>query len=192
MKQVGIFFGTDSGTTRLIAKKIAKNLKQRLGDDAVAKPININRVGIDDLLGFDSLILGTPTYGKGVLPGKPNRNTEESWFEFLPQLTAADLSGRTVALYGLGDQESYPEHFVDGLRDLYDVVTASGAEVIGAWDVGDYEFETSRAVIDGHFVGLVLDQHLQHLKTDERIDAWLDQIADDLCAGVVTPVRANA
>ncbi|MET0050938.1 MAG: hypothetical protein ABW095_07630 [Candidatus Thiodiazotropha sp.] len=31
MKQIGIFFGTDSGTTRLIAKKIAKNLKGRIG-----------------------------------------------------------------------------------------------------------------------------------------------------------------
>jgi flavodoxin I len=36
MKQIGIFFGTDSGTTRLIAKKISRNLKQRAGDAAVA------------------------------------------------------------------------------------------------------------------------------------------------------------
>lgn len=192
MNKVGIFFGTDSGTTRLIAKKIAKNLKKRLGDDAVAKPININRCTPSDLLAFDSLILGTPTYGKGVLPGKANRNTEASWFEFVPQLSDTDLTGRKVALYGLGDQESYPEHFVDGLRDLYDTVAAAGADIVGTWDASDYEFTTSRAVVDGCFVGLVIDNHLQHLKTDDRIDAWLDQIVDELSDSTAIPIRVNA
>ena len=61
MAQIGIFFGTDSGTTRLIAKKIAKKLKLRLGDEAVAKPLNVNRATPDDLLAHSSLIMGTPT-----------------------------------------------------------------------------------------------------------------------------------
>ena len=45
MAQIGIFFGTDTGTTRLIAKKIAK----RIGD-AAAKPVNVNRIPPDELL----------------------------------------------------------------------------------------------------------------------------------------------
>jgi hypothetical protein len=42
--KIGIFFGTDSGTTRLIAKKIAQNLKSRIGENEVAKPVNVNRI----------------------------------------------------------------------------------------------------------------------------------------------------
>ena len=58
MNKIGIFFGTDSGTTRLMAKKMAKLL-----GDVAAKPININRTSADEMLQYDALILGTPTYG---------------------------------------------------------------------------------------------------------------------------------
>lgn len=176
MAQIGIFFGTDSGTTRLIAKKIARALKKRLGDDSVAKPININRVSVSDLLAYDNLILGTPTYGEGVLPGKASRNNEASWLEFLPQLQGADFNGKHIALYGLGDQEEYPDHFLSAMRDLYDVFSDAGAELIGSSSVTGFEFNSSRAVIDGRFIGLALDQHLQHLLTDQRIEDWLDDV----------------
>ncbi|MCP5413027.1 MAG: flavodoxin [Chromatiaceae bacterium] len=180
MAQIGIFFGTDSGTTRLIAKKIAKKLKLRLGDEAVAKPLNVNRATPDDLLAHSSLIMGTPTYGKGALPGKAHRNTEESWLEFLSQLAGRDLSGRRIALYGLGDQEEYPAHFLDAMRELHDFFSAAGAEMVGGFNTDGFQFERSRAVVGGRFVGLALDQHLQHLLTDERIDAWLDEVVPAL------------
>ena len=61
MKKIGIFFGTDTGTTRLMAKKIAK----QLGDDIASKPLNVNRIEADDMLQYDALILGTPSYGEG-------------------------------------------------------------------------------------------------------------------------------
>ncbi|MEJ2455102.1 MAG: flavodoxin [Candidatus Thiodiazotropha sp.] len=176
MKNIGIFFGTDSGTTRLIAKKIARALKQRVGDDRVAKPVNINRVTADALLAYDVLILGTPTYAEGGLPGKASRNNEESWMEFLPGLQGTDFSGRQIALYGLGDQEEYPESFLDAMRDLYDAFAATGAEMIGTSPIDGFEFKQSRAVEQDHFIGLALDQHLQHLLTDQRIEAWLDQV----------------
>ncbi len=174
MKTIGLFFGTDSGTTRLIAKKIARALKQRVGDDCVSKPMNINRVTCDELLAYDVLILGTPTYGEGQLPGKASRNSEESWREFLPSLQGVDFSGRQIALYGLGDQEEYPATFLDGMRDLHDAFAAAGAEMIGRSPIAGFEFKQSRAVEQGHFIGLALDQHLQHLLTDQRIEAWLD------------------
>jgi len=39
-----------------------------------------------------------------------------------------------------------------------------------------YTFEQSAAVVDGRFVGLVIDQRTQGMFTDERIDAWLAQV----------------
>jgi flavodoxin I len=180
MKIIGIFFGTDSGTTRLVAKKIARALKRRVGDDRVAKPVNINRATLLDMLAYDKLIVGTPTYGEGALPGKASRNSEESWLEFLPGVQGQDFAGRKIALYGLGDQEEYPETFLNGMRDLYDVFAAAGAELIGTSPLDGFEFQQSRAVDRDRFIGLALDQHLQHLLTDQRIEAWLDVVVPQL------------
>jgi flavodoxin I len=176
MKKIGIFFGTDSGTTRLIGKKIAKNLQKRVGEDVVAKPLNVNRIGADELLSYPSLILGTPTYGEGLLPGKASNNNEESWLEFLPKLMGKDFTGHRIALYGLGDQEQYPGHFLDAMMDLHEFFTAANAEIVGGCSIEGYTFNHSRAVVDGRFVGLALDQHLQQLLTDQRIDTWLDEV----------------
>jgi flavodoxin I len=176
MNDIGIFFGTDSGTTRLIGKKIAKRLKARVGDQGIRKPLNVNRATPDDLLSCSALILGTPTYGEGLLPGKASDNTEESWLEFLPQLKGCDFSGRRVALYGLGDQERYPKHFLSAMMDLYEFFRDAGAELVGGSETAGFEFTRSRAVLDGRFVGLALDQHLQGLLTDQRIENWLDEV----------------
>lgn len=176
MHDIGIFFGTESGTTRLIAKKIMKKLRARIGDDPVAKPLNINRAVPEEFMAHRFLILGTPTYSDGMLPGRAAKLEDESWAEFLPKLEGADLSAMRIALYGLGDQEEYPDHFQDGMGHLYRFFKDAGAELIGASPTEGFTFNKSLAVVDGRFVGLALDQHLQHLLTDERIDAWLDDI----------------
>jgi len=172
MSKIGIFFGTDSGTTRLIAKKIAK----KLGSELCDKPLNINRVKLADLLAYDALILGTPTYGEGQVPSLATGAENGSWGEFLPQLSGADLSNKRIALYGLGDQEKYPGRFVDALFELYWVLENCGASLVGNWPIEGYTFQHSKAVIDGQFVGLVLDQTTQSLLTESRIDTWLDMI----------------
>lgn len=191
MYKIGIFFGTDSGTTRLIAKKIARALNTRLGDHTAAKPVNVNRIEPGQLMVYQALILGTPTYGDGVLPGKINDTEESSWAEFLPQLAQKDFSGIRIALFGLGDQETYPNHFVDALGELHQFFTAKGAQMVGGCDVDSYEFKQSKAVTDGRFVGLVIDQHLQHLLTQQRIESWLDEVVPLLLADVETPAEAE-
>ena len=191
MHKIGIFFGTDSGTTRLIAKKIGRALNARLGAHTAAKPVNVNRIEPDQLLGYQALILGTPTYGDGVLPGKINDTEESSWAEFLPQLSEKDFSGIRIALYGLGDQETYPNHFVDALGELHGFFQSKGAQMVGGCDVDSYEFKHSKAVADGRFVGLVIDQHLQHLLTEERIETWLDEVIPQLLADVEIPAEVE-
>lgn len=47
-------------------------------------------------------------------------------------------------------------------------------------------------MVDGRFVGLALDQHLQHLLTDQRIETWLDQVVPLLCETPVESVSATA
>lgn len=176
MADIGLFFGTDSGTTRLIGKKIARALGKKVDAARLSKPLNVNRASAQDFQQYPALILGTPTYGEGVLPGKANKTSEESWLEFLPRLQGVDFSGVRIALYGLGDQEEYPDHFLSAMRDLYDFFSEAGGELVGGSDTDGFTFSHSRAVIDSRFIGLALDQHLQHLLTDQRIDRWLDEV----------------
>ncbi|MGD8569100.1 MAG: flavodoxin [Gammaproteobacteria bacterium] len=178
MSKIGIFFGTDTGSTRLIAKMIQK----KLGDDIASKAINVNRIRIEDLLIYDALILGTPTYGEGQLPGKSTKVAAGSWEEFLPQLEQDDLDGKMIALYGLGDQEKYTDRFANGLCQLRTHMEQCGASIIGEWSTEGYEFENSKSVIDNKFMGLVLDQSNQRLLTEQRVDAWLEQIKPQLLA----------
>lgn len=160
MKAV-IIYGSDSGMTENVASAMARQLGGRAIDILVATTADFENA--------DLLILGTPTYGDGALQG--------AWEERLDLLRAADLSGKRVALFGLGDQSSYPDTFVDAMSELHDVVSERGAMVVGATATDGYEFAGSRAIRDGKFVGLVLDDNNQAGKTDRRIAAWLAAIA---------------
>ena len=175
MSRIGLFFGSSTGNTR----RIAKMIKKRFDDAAMAEPLNVNKATPELLAGYEYLILGTPTLGEGDLPGLEADCQQPSWAEFLPQLAGVDFTGKTVALYGLGDQEKYPEHFVDALGALYDFVTARGARVVGAWPTDGYGFIASKAERDGEFVGLVLDQDNQKMLTDDRLETWLRLISGD-------------
>ena len=177
MTRTAIFFGTDTGYTRKIAKLIAKQLGKELVPD---KPSNINRTTVDEFLGYDALILGTPTYGEGVLPGIDTGIEAGSWAEFLPQLPADCLKGKTVALFGFGDQKKYSDRYVSAMGSLYDAVIEKGASVVGHWPVEGYEFENSFAVRDGQFVGLALDDKNQGLLTEGRVKQWLEKIQSEI------------
>ena len=171
--KIGIFFGTETGTTRLIAKKIYA----RLGEEIADKPINVNRIEPADMLQYDALILGTPSYGVGQIPGASAGCLESNWEEFLAKMPNGDFTGKRVALFGLGAQERYAERFASSLRRLYDKLQAMGAELVGDWSTEGYAFEQSASVVDGRFVGLVIDQRTQGMLTDARLDAWVAQVS---------------
>ena len=176
MSKIGIFFGTDTGSTRLVAKKIYSLLGAELAD----KPKNINRTRVEELLAYDALILGTPSYGVVELPGLAVGCQEANWAEFVPYLDGHDLSGKRVALFGLGHQERYASRFASSLIQLYRVFYGYGAKIFGSWDTDGYQFEHSDAIIDHQFVGLVLDQRGQPHLTDERLQTWLAQVTPEL------------
>jgi len=172
MNKIGLFFGTETGTTRLVAKKIHK----LLGDELADKPVNVNRISPDEMLRYDSLILGTPSYGVAEIPGRSAGCLESNWEEFLAQMGNADLSGKRIALFGLGAQERYADRFAGSLIRLYQALAERGAEIVGSWSTDGYVFEHSPSVVGGRFVGLVIDQRTQGMLTDQRIEAWLEQI----------------
>lgn len=172
MAKVGIFFGTDTGNTRRIAKDIATTL-----GSIAAKPVNVRNASVADMLAFDILILGTPTYGEGLLPGLSSGTATTSWEEFLPTLAGHDFSGKKVAIYGLGNQKGYPTEFIDAVFYLHQQFQQCGATMMGAWAIDGYNFKASKAVVDGQFLGLALDQENQKDQTPERLAAWLNSLA---------------
>jgi flavodoxin I len=142
-------------------------------------PVNIGRTTLEEFLAYDALILGSSTLGDGELPGFSTGLSQPSWEEFLPLVVDTDLSGKTIALFGLGDQKKYPNEFVDAVGIIHDALVIRGARAIGYWPITGYEFEHSEAVDGVHFLGLALDQINQPLLTETRVDAWLAQIKQE-------------
>lgn len=163
MAKIGLFFDTDTGNTRKVAKMICKHF-----DEGDIEMKNITKVEPADFEQYSAFILGTPTLGDGELP--------ENWDAFLPSLDEMDFSGKTLALFGLGDQSEYGHEFVDGLGILFEKFESLGASFVGFWPLEGYEFEISRAELDGEFVGLVLDQDNQSDLTAERVATWIAQV----------------
>jgi flavodoxin I len=166
LKQVGIFYGSSSGKTAAIAGRIQEKLGKERADLK-----DVEQSSPDDMMDYEFLILGIPTWGIGEI--------QEDWDVMLPMLKNIDLSRKKVALFGLGDQESYPGTFADALGRLYEVLLSTGCSFTGSWPVAGYAYEGSTAVKGGRFVGLVLDEENQPEKTDQRIDKWLNDILED-------------
>jgi flavodoxin I len=93
-------------------------------------------------------------------------------------------------LFGLGAQERYADRFASSLIRIYDVFKGFGADMIGDFSTDGYTFIHSDSIIDGRFVGLVIDQRTQGMLTDERIDTWLQQIMPEFKLETSTPVTA--
>lgn len=174
MAKIGLFFGSNTGKTR----KVAKMIKKRYADDELmAAPLNVNRTSPEDFAAYDFLIIGTPTLGEGELPGLSSDCEAESWEEFLPKIEDMDFTGKTIAIFGLGDQVGYADEFLDAMGELYHFFSERGATLVGVWPTEGYEFEHSEAIIDDQFVGLALDLDNQSGLTEERLNVWLTMIA---------------
>ncbi len=164
--KIGLFYGSDTGSTEEVAEKMIEKIGKDnidLLDIADAKP--------NDFEEYKLLILGTSTWYDGDL--------QSDWDYFFPQLDDMDFTGKTVAIFGLGDQLTYGEYFVDGIGILYDKLIEKGATVVGQWPTDGYEHDESVAERDGVFMGLALDEDNESEKTDGRIDTWLKQISAD-------------
>ncbi|NCC73538.1 MAG: flavodoxin [Sphingobacteriia bacterium] len=161
MAKIGIFYGSSTGHTEKIAELIAK----AFGDDATT--INVSDASPDDLNKFPNLIFGTSTWDIGGM--------QDDWEDFIEMLKKADLKKKKIALFGLGDQENFPDSFADGMGVLYDQI-AGKTTIVGAWPTDGYEFEESDALKDGKFVGLVIDEDNQSKLTGERVKMWVEML----------------
>jgi flavodoxin, long chain len=163
MQNIGIFYGSSTGNTESVAKKI----QEEFGAD-IASIIDVADASVADLEKFDNLILGTSTWGIGDL--------QDDFEGFLSEISNANMDGKKVALFGLGDQYSYSDSFVDGMGELFKVLEEKNCELIGETSTDGYEYDASGAEKDGKFVGLPIDIDNQDDQTEERVADWVAEL----------------
>ena len=159
MARIGVFYGSSTGNTEVIAEKI----KALFGDDA--DTCNIDAAAIEDFERYENLIFGTSSWGIG--------DAQDDWDDFMDILIEVNFNKKKLALFGLGDQLNYPDSFVDGMGILYDAIY-DRVDVVGAWPLDGYTFNESAAVKNDMFVGLAIDKENQADLTDSRLKEWVD------------------
>lgn len=174
-KRVGLFYGSTTGVTENIAYEIQAAWEATGAGDL--PPTNIGTIkDLKNLLAYDYLILGAPTWNIGQL--------QDDWEIALPQLEKLDFLGKKAALFGIGDQYGYPDNFLDAIGILGRELRSRGATLVGFWDTDSYEFAESLAIENGQFMGLGIDEIHQSKLTQERIEAWVAQIIKEFALQV--------
>lgn len=170
--RIGLFYGSSTCYTEMAAEQIAAALP---GHSVELR--NLATTPLRAANDYALLILGIPTWDYGEL--------QEDWERAWPQLAEVDWPAKTVALFGLGDQEGYPEWFQDALGYLAREVTKRGARLVGHWPADGYRFAQSQALTpDGnHFVGLALDEATEFEHSAARIQQWCAQLIEEFRQG---------
>ena len=168
MSKIGLFFGPQKGSVHRVAEKV----KAAFGEQEV-ELVAVNEAIAADLEKYNLIIFGISTVGKETWDSNYS-NTD--WSKFFPNISKVDFSGKTVAIFGLGDHVTYSSYFVNAMGVLAKDLIKNGATVVGQVDPAGYEFDDSEAIIDGKFVGLPIDEDFEPELTDERIANWVKNI----------------
>ena len=163
MQKIGLFYASSTGNTENIAKKI----KEKMSNFDIDLK-DISESTDNAMKDYSFLIFGISTWGEGDL--------QDDWEDYFDNLNKDNLAGKTIAMFGLGDQEEYCENYLDAMGTIYDKVLESDATVVGSWPTDGYDFDDSTAIRDGEFVGLALDEDNQGDLSEERVSQWVEQI----------------
>jgi flavodoxin I len=166
MKKTGLFYGTSGGRTR----KVALIIQKEFGGKAVDL-FDIKDTRVSDIMKYDNLIFGTSAWGIGDM--------QDDWETFIDELVTLDLSGKRIALFGLGDQKNYPGSFADAVGTLY-CRLPNKENIIGYTSKEGYSYYYSAAEKEGKFIGLVIDEDSQPELTAGRVKKWVSQLKKEL------------
>lgn len=168
MAKIGLFFGTQAGNTEMIAETIQKEF----GGSSIVELHDISGSDADDFADYDCVIIGCPTWDVGGL--------QADWEGFYDdELDNIDFSGKKVAYFAPGDQVGYSDNFQDAIGILEEKISERGGTTVGYWSTEGYDFNESKAVKNGKFVGLALDEDNQSELTESRIKTWVAQLKSE-------------
>ena len=161
-----IFFATSTGKT----EDVADRLKELLPGTEAKDVDNID--SIDELVAAESLICCVPTWNTGA----DEARSGTAWDDLAQEIPDKDFAGKSVAIVGLGASSGYSDFFCDAMEELYTAFLQSGAKLIGKVSTEGYTYDDSKSVIDGKFCGLAIDEDNESDLTDQRLQAWVQQI----------------
>ncbi|MEL6385668.1 MAG: flavodoxin FldA [Cyanobacteria bacterium J06626_18] len=168
MAKVGLFYGSTTGKTADAAEQI----QSALGGDSVVDLHDISEKSVGDLAEYDYLIIGCPTWNIG--------DVQDDWDAVIEDLDEVDFGGKTIAYFGTGDQVGYADNFQDAMGILEEKISELGGKTIGYWPADGYDHSESKAIRDGKFCGLALDDDNESEKTESRIQTWCSQIKSEM------------
>ena len=173
MKKIPIIYWPKKGNVELNAQRIQDQFGKATSLLVPLKDTDSGIFSQHDLLIFGCSTVGADSWQDAYI-GNP-------WTIFFKEMDAKkiDLTGKKIALFGLGDQILYPDHFVDQLYVLKREFTGRGAEIVGKWATEEYEHTESRSDEDGFFVGLALDEHNQDDMSEERVQEWVKGLLEN-------------
>lgn len=166
MKKIGIFVGKSTVKTAQVADKIL----HEFGTES-AELVDVEVATLKDIKKYDYLVLGAATWFDGELPSY--------WDEMLPEIEDANLAGKKVAIFGLGDQVQYPDNFVDSIGLLARKFEKRDAAIVGYTSCEGYTFTKSKGECEGRFRGLALDFENQQDLNEQRIKNWVKELKSE-------------
>lgn len=150
-------------------------MKNFLGSNA-DNPIEISDATVEDCAKYSALVVGAPTWNTGA----DSERSGTTWDDFIyDDINKFDLQGKPVAVFGLGDTVGYGENFCDAMEELHDQFQKCGSKMIGYTSTDGIEFEESKSVRDGKFLGLAVDMVNYGDEMESRISEWCDQIKSE-------------
>lgn len=164
--KTGIFYGSATGTTAEIARRIGKLLGV-----AEADIYDVASTAPDKVGEYDLLLIGSSTWGNGEL--------EDDWYDFVAGMQALDLKGKKIAIFGCGD-ETMADTFCNAVGILYDRLRDTGATFIGEFPAEEYHYTHSEATDGATMRGLVLDEVNHPELTDRRLRSWTDMLRKEM------------
>lgn len=169
LNAVQMYYSTSTGNTETVAGYIAEAAGGIAFED-------IGDATDGDVTGADGLIVGAPTWHTGADEQRSGTSWDDWLYETLPNL---ELDGKKVAIFGVGDQQSYGDNYCDAAGELYDLFTAKGCKVFGMTSQEGYDHVESKAIRDDKFVGLMCDEDNQYDMSEDRAKAWVSQLKDE-------------
>ena len=168
---VGICFATTTGKTQHVAERL-----HALLDSANAPRDLADVADVSEFTKLDGLICGIPTWNTGA----ETERSGTAWDTVLGDIAELDLSGQSVAVFGLGDSGSYTDNFCDAMEELHNFFQQAGATMVGYVDKSDYTFEESKSVMGDQFCGLALDEDSESDMTEDRLAKWAAQLKQEM------------
>ena len=118
--KIGLVYGSSTGNTAGVAERLATAFRAARPDSVEVH--ELSAAGLGTLTSYDYLLVGCPTWNTGEL--------QEDWKTAFDKLDGVDLSGRKIAIFGLGDTE-YDETHNFGSQIIADMLKGRGAAQIG-------------------------------------------------------------